>query len=97
MAVSLRSSLAEAQGRARVEKDTNWLTLRKRFGSQLAQAGVSIFKIQKWLGHSDPRMTMEHYAHLSPEYDEDINRFPVGVEGGVSSGRWVEKSRKASW
>ena len=35
------------------------------------------------MGHSDPRITMEHYAHLSPEYDEDINRFPVGVAGGV--------------
>ena len=46
---------------------------------------VSIFKIQNWMGHSDPRITMEHYAHLSPEYDEDINRFPVGVIGGFES------------
>ena len=42
---------------------------------------MSIFNIQKWMGHSDPRMTMEHYAHLSPEYDEDINGAPpVRVE-----------------
>ena len=68
--------------KARLPTETNWLTLRRTFGSQLAQAGVSIFKIQKWMGHSDPRITMEHYAHLSPEYDEDINRFPVAVSGG---------------
>ena len=72
--------------KAGLPTETNWLTLRRTFGSQLAQAGVSIFKIQKWMGHSDPRITMEHYAHLSPEYDEDINRFPVGVAGGASSG-----------
>ena len=71
--------------KAGLPQETNWLTLRRTFGSQLAQAGVSIFKIQKWMGHSDPRITMEHYAHLSPEYDEDINRFPVGVAAGVSN------------
>ena len=53
--------------------------------SLIAQAGVNIFNIQKWMGHSDPRITMEHYAHLSPEYDEDINRFPVGVAGEVGN------------
>ena len=72
--------------KAGLPTETNWLTLRRTFGSQLAQAGVSIFKIQKWMGHSDPRMTMEHHAHLSPEYDEDINRFPIAVHEGVSTG-----------
>ena len=54
-----------------------------RINGKLAQVGVSIFKIQKWMGHADPSIAMEHYAHLSPDYDEDINRFPVGVTGGV--------------
>ena len=37
---------------------------------------MNIFNIQKWLGHADPRMTMEHDAHLSSEYAEDIHGAP---------------------
>ena len=40
-------------------------------------------------------MTMEHYAPLSPDYDEDINRFPVGVGGGVFGVR-AERARRSS-
>ena len=55
-------------------KGVGWHTLRKTFGSELARQGVSLLKIQKWMGHSDPRITMQHYAHLSPTFDEDINK-----------------------
>jgi len=48
-------------------------TLRHTFASQLAIAGVSLFKIQTWLGHSDPKTTLI-YSHLCPE-DSDIDRF----------------------
>lgn len=47
-------------------------TLRHTFASRLASAGVSIYKISKWLGHSDVKTTMI-YAHLEPQ-DGDINR-----------------------
>lgn len=47
-------------------------TLRHTFASQLAMAGVSLYKIGQWLGHSDPKTTMI-YAHLQSS-DEDINR-----------------------
>lgn len=40
-------------------------TLRHTCGSRLVQRGVSIYKVQKWLGHSDIRQT-ERYAHLAP-------------------------------
>jgi integrase len=40
--------------------------LRHTFASQLAVNGVSIAKIQQYLGHADIRQTMK-YAHLSPE------------------------------
>ena len=66
------------------------------FGSQLAQVGVSIFKIQKWMGRSDPRMTMKHYAHLSPEYDEDINRIPGFAPAKEQAGRLDDQTRRAS-
>jgi integrase len=53
-----------------------WVTphiLRHTFASQLAMAGVSLYKISKWLGHSDVKTT-QIYAHLQT-HDEDINRF----------------------
>lgn len=51
-----------------------WVTphvLRHTFASQLAIAGVSLYKISKWLGHADFRTT-QIYAHLT-DYDESIN------------------------
>jgi integrase/recombinase XerD len=47
-------------------------TLRHTFASQLASAGVSLYKIQQWLGHSDANTT-QVYAHLQPR-DRDIDR-----------------------
>ncbi len=52
-----------------------WVTahvMRHTFASQLAIAGVSIFKIAKWLG-DDVRTTQEHYAKLLPA-DDDIEK-----------------------
>jgi len=51
-----------------------WVTphvLRHTFASQLALKGVSLYKIQQWLGHSDPKTTMI-YAHLQA-HDEEID------------------------
>ena len=44
--------------------------LRHSFASQLVIKGVSIYKVQQLLGHSDVKTTMR-YAHLSPEAEED--------------------------
>lgn len=53
-----------------------WVTphvLRHTFASQLAMAGVSLYKIGTWLGHADAKTT-QIYAHLVPD-DTDINSF----------------------
>lgn len=47
-------------------------TLRHTFGSTLASAGVSIYKIAKWMGHADVSTT-QVYAHLQ-DFDEEIDR-----------------------
>lgn len=44
--------------------------MRRTFASLLVQAGVSLTKVSLWLG-DDYRVTVEHYAHLSPS-DSDI-------------------------
>ena len=49
-----------------------WVTphiMRHTFGSLLAQQGVSLYKISKWMGHSHSRVT-EIYAHLQEQDDE---------------------------
>jgi integrase len=43
-------------------------TLRHTAASWMAMAGVPMFEISKYLGHSDMRITVRRYAHLSPEY-----------------------------
>jgi len=48
-----------------------WHLLRHTFASRLAQAGVSLYKIAQWLGHSDIRTT-RIYAHLQVGFDPEI-------------------------
>lgn len=59
-------------------KGIGWREIRRTLGSHLAIKGVSLLKIAKWYGHSDPKITYKHYAHLAPETsDSDINRFKI--------------------
>lgn len=43
-------------------------TLRHTAASWMAQRGVPMFQISKYMGHSDTRITERRYAHLSPDY-----------------------------
>ncbi len=63
---SLRVSLIRAAERAGIKGLTRLHDLRHTFASRLAQKGVSLFVIQKLLGHRDSKSTMI-YAHLVPE------------------------------
>lgn len=49
--------------------DIGWHKFRHTFASQLAQSGVDIYKIGKYLGHASVSTT-EIYAHLVPDHDD---------------------------
>jgi len=55
--------------------DIGWHTFRHTFASLLAQAGVSLYKISKYLGHTTISTT-EIYAHLIPE-NSDIEAIDI--------------------
>jgi len=50
-----------------------WHLFRHTFASRAVQAGVPIYKVAQWLGHKHVATT-EIYAHLSPDFDEDIEK-----------------------
>ncbi len=54
-----------------------WHEFRHTFASRLAQEGISLYKISKWLGHADFKTT-QIYAHFAPIYDEDIEKLSMG-------------------
>ena len=44
--------------------DANLHTLRKTAGALLIQAGVDIYRVSKFLGHSSVKVTEQHYVDL---------------------------------
>jgi integrase len=57
----------------------HWHSLRHTFASWLVQDGVSLFEVQKLLGHSSAEMTMI-YSHLLPDQmHQTVNRIAIGL------------------
>jgi site-specific recombinase XerD len=53
---------------------------RHAFASWLVQAGVSLYEVQKLLGHSSPTVT-EVYSHLQPEHlHGTVNKITVSMK-----------------
>ncbi|MER2128380.1 tyrosine-type recombinase/integrase [Solibacillus sp.] len=46
--------------------------IRHTHTSILISEGVDIVKISRRLGHANPKITLEFYAHLLPNADNDI-------------------------
>jgi site-specific recombinase XerD len=46
--------------------------MRHTFASLLVQAGVSVYKVARWLGDG-VEVVEEHYGHLAPK-DSDIEK-----------------------
>jgi integrase/recombinase XerC len=71
--VNANRQLDAAARAAGIERHVWPHLLRHTFASHLAAAGVSIWKIARWLGHANVQQTMR-YAHLAPQHDEEIDR-----------------------
>ncbi|MEE1762691.1 tyrosine-type recombinase/integrase [Streptomyces sp. SP18BB07] len=41
--------------------------LRHTYASLVLEAGESVVTLAKWLGHSSPTITLDHYTHFMPE------------------------------
>jgi len=54
----------KAVRQAGLSENVCFKSLRSSFGSYLVQSNVSIFQVQRLLGHSSPVVTQNHYAHL---------------------------------
>jgi integrase len=70
-----RVDFTDAFGSVCKAAGVDWVTphtMRHTFASQLVIAGVSIYKVGKWLGHADVKTT-QIYAHLAPD-DADIDK-----------------------
>jgi len=52
--------------------DIRFHDIRHTHASILINQGVDIVKISKRLGHANPRITLEVYAHLLPNSDNEI-------------------------
>ncbi len=72
-----------AQKEAGVEQ-ISFHDLRHTFGSHLAMSGVSVFDIQKLMGHSDIRTTMR-YMHLAPDHLSGITQVLLPKNDGFKN------------
>jgi integrase len=61
---NIKKGWAELTKKAELE-DVRWHDLRHHFASTLVMRGVSLYVVQKLLGHATPKMTMR-YAKLAP-------------------------------
>lgn len=56
--------------------------LRHTFASVILEAGESVVTLARWLGHSSPAITLDHYAHFMPEAGSRGRRAVDALLGG---------------
>ncbi len=65
---SVRTAFREAATLAGLGSDVVPYTLRHTAATWLAQAGMPLWDVAQYLGHSDTRMVERHYAHHHPDH-----------------------------
>lgn len=66
----VKKAWRQALRRAKIE-DFRFHDLRHTFASHFAMKGGNIYALAKILGHSNPKMTLDRYAHLSPDFIQE--------------------------
>lgn len=59
-------ALGLAAKRSKIAKDVSFNVLRHTFATTLVAAGVQLFAVSRWLGHTTTRVTEQHYAAFAP-------------------------------
>ena len=76
---SVSHRMKKAVRAAGLENRLHFHSARHAFASWLVQAGVSLYEVQKLLGHSPPPVT-EVYSHPQPEHlHGSVNRITVSM------------------
>lgn len=68
---SVKKGFAAARKRAGLGPDVTPHILRHTAASWMAESGVDMFRISRYLGHSDTKVTERRYAKLHPDYLAD--------------------------
>ncbi len=69
----IKTPWARALQLARIE-DLHFHDLRHTFASHFAMKGGNLYALAKILGHASPKMTLDDYAHLSPQFIHEQGR-----------------------
>ncbi|MFF5765065.1 site-specific integrase [Streptomyces nojiriensis] len=59
--------LREKGQRWKASRKDGFHVLRHTYASVILEAGESVVTLARWLGHSSPTITLDHYAHFMPE------------------------------
>ncbi|WP_432069500.1 hypothetical protein [Streptomyces sp. AA1529] len=68
-----------------VSREDMYHVLRHTYASVQLEAGESIVSLAEWLGHSSPKVTLDHYAHFMPE---------AGRRGLAAMDSWLAPNRR---
>lgn len=59
--------MREKGGSWKASRKDGFHILRHTYASIILEAGESVVTLARWLGHSSPTITLDHYAHFMPE------------------------------
>ncbi|MFK0252282.1 tyrosine-type recombinase/integrase [Streptomyces sp. NPDC090445] len=59
--------MREKGQRWKASRKDGFHVLRHTYASVILEAGESVVTLARWLGHSSPTITLDHYAHFMPE------------------------------
>lgn len=59
--------MREKEKRWKASRKDGFHVLRHTYASIILEAGESVVTLARWLGHSSPTITLDHYAHFMPE------------------------------